>query len=104
MRVKYSAILLYLRHEGGKHETGKSIAKERKKRNYAQRELADKLDIRDKTVSKWECGNGFPDVSLLPLCNELGFTVNDMIDFIKRNKASREETIISLFLTLSIIV
>lgn len=105
-------------------KTGKFIAEERKKRNYTQRELADKLGISDKTVSKWECGNGFPDVSLLlPLCNELGFTVNDllsgeklgevdykikaeehMIDFIKRNKASREEKIISLFLTLSIII
>ena len=51
---------------------GKFIAEERKAKKYTQRELADKLSISDKTISKWERGNGFPEVSLLlPLCNEL---------------------------------
>ena len=37
-----------------------------------------KLSISDKTISKWERGNGFPEVSLLlPLCNELEITVNE---------------------------
>ena len=58
---------------------GKFIADERKKKNYTQRQLSDILGISDKTVSKWECGNGFPDVSLLlPLCNELNITVNEL--------------------------
>ena len=53
-------------------KTGHFIAEERKRKKYTQRELADKLGISDKTVSKWERGNGFPEVSLLlPLCGEL---------------------------------
>ena len=55
---------------------GKFIAEERKAKKYTQRELADKLSISDKTISKWERGNGFPEVSLLlPLCNELEITI-----------------------------
>lgn len=59
---------------------GKFIASERKRKGYTQRQLADILEISDKTVSKWERGNGFPEVSLLlPLCNELGITVNELL-------------------------
>lgn len=59
---------------------GKFIAEERKAKEYTQRELADKLSISDKTISKWERGNGFPEVSLLlPLCNELEITVNELL-------------------------
>ena len=59
---------------------GKFIAEERKTKQYTQRELADKLSISDKTISKWETGNGFPEVSLLlPLCNELEVTVNELL-------------------------
>ena len=61
-------------------QIGKFIAEERKRKNYTQRELADILDISDKTISKWERGNGFPEVSLLlPLCNELEITVNELL-------------------------
>ena len=60
--------------------SGCLIAKERKNKGYTQKQLAEKLNISDKTVSKWECGNGFPEVSLLlPLCDELGITVNDLL-------------------------
>ena len=59
---------------------GKFSADERKTKKYTQRELADKLGISDKTISKWERGNGFPEVSLLlPLCNELNITVNELL-------------------------
>jgi len=59
---------------------GKFIAEERKAKKYTQRELADKLNISDKTISKWERGNGFPEVSFLfPLCNELEITVNELL-------------------------
>jgi transcriptional regulator with XRE-family HTH domain len=59
---------------------GKFIAEERRKKKYTQRHLADILQISDKTISKWECGNGFPEVSLLlPLCNELGISVNELL-------------------------
>lgn len=59
---------------------GRFIAEERKNKNYTQRELAEILGISDKTISKWECGKGFPEVSLLlPLCKELGITVNELL-------------------------
>lgn len=59
---------------------GKFIADERKRKGYTQKQLSEKLDISDKTISKWERGNGFPEVSLLlPLCNELEITVNERL-------------------------
>ena len=61
-------------------ETGKFIAQQRKARGLTQRELADLLGISDKTVSKWECGAGLPEVSLmLPLCQELEISVNELL-------------------------
>lgn len=60
-------------------QIGKFIAKMRKRKNLTQRELADILNISDKTVSKWECGNGMPDLSLmLPLCKILKITLNEL--------------------------
>lgn len=59
---------------------GRFITEQRKQKNYTQRQLADILEISDKTVSKWECGNGFPEVSLLlPLCKELEISVNELL-------------------------
>lgn len=61
-------------------EIGRFIAQERKNKHYTQRQLSDILGISDKTISKWECGNGFPEVSLLlPLCNELDISVNELL-------------------------
>ena len=61
-------------------QTGKFIAEMRRERGLTQKELADRLRISDKTVSKWECGGGFPEVSLiLPLCDELGVTANELL-------------------------
>ena len=59
---------------------GKFIAEIRKEQNFTQRQLADTLSISDKTVSKWECGKGLPEVSLMiPLCDALQITVNDLL-------------------------
>ena len=59
---------------------GNFIAQCRKAQNLTQRQLAEQLGISDKTVSKWECGKGLPEVSLmLPLCTALGITVNDLL-------------------------
>ncbi len=61
-------------------KTGKFIAQKRKEKSLTQQELADILGISNKTVSKWECGNGLPEVSLmLPLCEALGITVNELL-------------------------
>ncbi len=59
---------------------GKFIAESRKSKGLTQRQLADALSISNKTVSKWECGKGLPEVSLmLPLCAALEITVNDLL-------------------------
>ncbi|MBQ7352679.1 MAG: helix-turn-helix transcriptional regulator [Clostridia bacterium] len=59
---------------------GLFIALMRKEKGLTQKELADKLYISDKTVSKWETGNGLCDVTLMePLCKELGITVNELL-------------------------
>lgn len=59
---------------------GKFIAKSRKSRNLTQKQLAKTLSISDKTISKWECGKGLPEVSLmLSLCAALDITVNAVI-------------------------
>ena len=61
-------------------KTGKFIAESRRAQNLTQRQLADQLAISDKTVSKWECGKGMPEISLmLPLCQILQITVNDLL-------------------------
>ena len=59
---------------------GRFIAEQRKARQLTQRQLAGELDISDKTISKWETGKGLPEVSLmLPLCQALHITVNDLL-------------------------
>lgn len=59
---------------------GGFIAKERKQKKLTQQQLADILGISNKTVSKWECGNGLPEISLLlPLCTELDISVNELL-------------------------
>ncbi len=59
---------------------GQFIASLRKEQELTQRQLADKLGISDKTVSKWERGLGLPEVSLmLPLCQALRISVNELL-------------------------
>jgi transcriptional regulator with XRE-family HTH domain len=44
---------------------GEKIAELRKAKGLSQKDLADKLSVSNKTISKWECGNGEPDINLL---------------------------------------
>lgn len=61
-------------------KTGGFIAGLRKEKGLTQQELADRLRISNKTVSKWECGEGMPDITLLPaLAAELGVTADDLL-------------------------
>lgn len=71
-------------HERGdtmdQKKTGSFIAGLRKEKGLTQQELADRLRISNKTVSKWECGEGMPDITLLPtLAAELGVTADDLL-------------------------
>ncbi len=62
-------------------KTGQFITELRKQNNLTQSDLANKLGISDKAVSRWETGKGFPDVSLLqPLGEVLGTSVNEIIN------------------------
>jgi transcriptional regulator with XRE-family HTH domain len=59
---------------------GKFIRELRMEQCMKQREIAEQLGVTDKTVSKWECGNGLPEVALmLPLCTILGISVNELL-------------------------
>ena len=60
---------------------GKFIADCRKNKNLTQMQLAEKLNITDRAVSKWENGKSMPDSSImLDLCDILGITVNDLLN------------------------
>ena len=59
---------------------GKFIAACRKEKGLTQMQLAEKLNITNRAVSKWETGKSMPDVSLmLDLCSILGITVNELL-------------------------
>ena len=71
---------------------GKFIAKLRREKNMTQIDLADKLGITDRAISKWENGRGMPDLSLMKqLCDELGITVNELLSGEKLDKRDYQE-------------
>ena len=60
---------------------GRFIAEKRREQGLTQAQLAEKLSITDRAVSKWENGKAMPDVSLmLDLCRHLKITVNDLLN------------------------
>ena len=59
---------------------GRFIAERRKANNLTQAQLAERLGITDRAVSKWENGRAMPDSSImLALCRELKISVNDLL-------------------------
>ena len=59
---------------------GKYIATCRKKNKLTQEQLAEKLGVTSKSISRWENGKTMPDVSLFhQLCKELNITINDLL-------------------------
>ena len=71
---------------------GKFIAERRKQMQLTQKQLADKIGISDKTVSKWECGRGLPEVAfMLPLCSSLNINVNELLSGEKLSNESYHE-------------
>ena len=60
--------------------TGAIIKELREKYHFTQTELAEKLNVSDKTVSKWETAKGYPDISLLePIAKTFGISVTELI-------------------------
>ena len=59
---------------------GSFIQQRRKAMNLTQKQLADKIGVTDKAISKWERGEGCPDVSILEiLSNELGCSILELL-------------------------
>ena len=75
----------------GKNTIGKFIAELRHDAGYTQKELAEKLFVSHKTVSRWETGETLPDISLLPVIAEIfGITTDELLD--GERKAPAAET------------
>lgn len=79
---------------------GKFIALRRKEKNLTQEQLAEKLGVSNKTISKWETGKCMPDYSIVRnLCEELGITIAELMDGkVSENNVSsfKEEQILDL--------
>lgn len=73
---------------------GKFIALLRKEQNMTQVELAEKLGITDRAVSKWENGRGLPDLSLIkPLCEALNISVNELLSGERLDKKEYQDKV-----------
>ena len=80
---------------------GGFIAERRKQCGYTQMQLAEKLNITDRAVSKWETGRSMPDSTIMPeLCKLLGITLNDLFNgevvVMEDYKKKSEELIIEM--------
>jgi len=95
---------------------GKFISEMRKQRGMTQKELAEKIGVSDKTISKWECGNSIPDFCYFELlCSALDISVNEllsgeqlseesysekaeenMIALMKENRTNKRESVIQI--------
>lgn len=76
---------------------GRFIADCRKKEGLTQMQLAERLNITDRAVSKWETGRALPDASLmLELCGELQISVNDLLngEMVMENYKEKSEQLI----------
>lgn len=62
------------------NNVGEFIQLSRKAKGFTQKELAEKINVSDKTISKWENGNSLPDTAMLSsLCRVLGISVNELL-------------------------
>lgn len=77
-------------------ELGKFIATIRKEKQLTQAELARKLNVTDKAVSRWERGLGFPDINTLePLADALGITLTQLMKCSKEIEENSDDEIIA---------
>ena len=71
---------------------GRFIAELRKEKKLTQIDLANKLGITDRAISKWENGRGLPDLSLLtPLCEILDISINELLSGSRLDKKDYQE-------------
>lgn len=75
-----------------KNYIGTKIAELRKSKNLSQSELAQMLCVSNKTISKWECGNGMPDIDTLSKMSKIfGVTLNDFVPDENKNQEDIKE-------------
>ena len=103
------------------NKTGRFIAERRKELGYNQKDLAEKLNVTDKAVSKWETGRSSPDVSLLmPLAEILNISVAEILNgekisheeistasneiIVKSLKKSKSKIVLAIILALIVVV
>lgn len=78
-------------------ETGKRIQQLRKQHGWTQKDLAEKIQVSDKAVSKWERGLNYPDIALLePLAQTLGTTVMELLGIADASESEKVENITAL--------
>jgi len=77
------------------NKIGNFIMSERKAKKLTQAKLAEKLFVSEKTISKWEKGNGIPDTNTLPkLCEIFGVSINELLNgerILKENYMKKAE-------------
>lgn len=79
-------------------ELGQKITRLRKEQNMTQKELADKLHVSDKTVSKWENGNSEPNLQVLKdLADALGTTISKLLGEEEKPKKNINERMFNFF-------
>ena len=78
---------------------GMFIASSQKEKNMTQKELADRIGVTDKAVSRWETGRGFPDVSILKSLSEvLGMSITEIVNGEKSLPETAKENAVSALL------
>lgn len=77
-----------------KNNIGAKIAELRKSKNLSQADLAQKLCVSNKTISKWECGNGTPDIEILSKMSKIfDVTIDEMVNSTDKKEINTEKEI-----------
>ena len=84
------------------NKTGQYIMQKRKEKNMTQEELAEKLSVSNKTVSKWENGKSMPDYGIVEeLCKVLGISVGELLS--GEDEAKEEKQLVALLEKLQVV-
>ena len=84
-------------------KTGALIARITKEKELTQKQLADKIGVSNATISKWETGKGFPDISLLePLSEALNVSVSEILLGERRENTENEDILLGKLVDLSV--
>ena len=74
------------------NKIGNFIATERKTKNLTQAKLAEKIFVSEKTISKWEKGNGIPDTnSLVKICEVFGVSLNELLSGERKGVTNKQQ-------------